>query len=460
MASKLPLSSASAIRAARGPRRRTHAAQTVVAAGTGDGLAVLGAGGGAAPGSAPRSREQAQDVPASYFRDLADLPRLTPETEQLLARRIAVLEEVLWVHLLTFAPLTSHIIAAVEQAAGSELSELRALAATASELLTHEQQTGLALNEAATAAAVRLRARDPERTLVDAALHAARTLAQTAWEPAGTASGNHAQPWRSFTRGAELLSRLVQREKSDFVIANLCLVVCIARRFNYGRMPLSDLIQEGNLGLMRAVERFDYRRGVRFASYAAWWIRHAITRSLAQKGRVVKLPVHLLAAMRHVYKAKRRLEGELGRTPSPEELADAAKQPMDKLAVLDSALVADALSLDRAVTQGEGESFAQRLEDETALAGISERLMHQEHLITVRSLMDRLTPLERDILRLRFGLDCDGDEELTLTEIGKRHSLCRERIRQIQEKVLTRMRKALLRSEEAELSRGRTGREL
>ena len=119
--------------------------------------------------------------------------------------------------------------------------------------------------------------------------------------------------------------------KNEFVKANLRLVVSIARRFNHGRMPLADLIQEGNIGLMKAVERYDYRRGFRFSTYASWWIRHAISRALADKGRAVRLPVHMIDAYHRIAKAQRELQSKLGRQPTTQEIAAATGIEADKL---------------------------------------------------------------------------------------------------------------------------------
>ena len=126
-------------------------------------------------------------------------------------------------------------------------------------------------------------------------------------------------------------NRAAAEARNDFVKANLRLVVSIARRFNHGRMALADLIQEGNLGLIKAVERYDYRRGFRFSTYASWWIRHAISRALADKGREVRLPVHMIDAQHRLAKARRELTGKLGRQPTSEELAEATQMPLDKI---------------------------------------------------------------------------------------------------------------------------------
>jgi len=236
------------------------------------------------------------------------------------------------------------------------------------------------------------------------------------------------------------------RARNDFVKANLRLVVSIARRFNHGRMPLADLIQEGNIGLMKAVERYDYRRGFRFSTYASWWIRHAISRALADKGREVRLPVHMIDAHHRISKAKRELTAKLGRAPTSEEIAVATNIAPAKIEKMRTYLVDQSFSLDRPVNDEDGRSFIEFLVDPAYRDNQPADRMTLDTLTSeVRELLCELKPIEADILRQRFGLD--DDRELTLKQIGQKYNLSRERIRQLQEQALGKMRRALARKE-------------
>jgi RNA polymerase primary sigma factor len=240
--------------------------------------------------------------------------------------------------------------------------------------------------------------------------------------------------------------RAAHDARNEFVKANLRLVVSIARRFNHGRMALADLIQEGNLGLMKAVERYDHRRGFRFSTYASWWIRHAISRALADKGREIRLPVHMIDAQHRLTKARRELTAKLGRQPTTEEIAEATQMPADKVEKMRSWILDQAISIDRPVGDEDGRNLAEMLEDperddNSPTDDLATEAMTQE----VRTLLDELKPIEADILRRRFGLD--DDQELTLKEIGEKYNLSRERIRQLQEQALSKMRRALQRKE-------------
>jgi RNA polymerase primary sigma factor len=376
-----------------------------------------------------------------YFRDMAALDVLRPEEEFVAAREIEGLELALWRQLLGFAPALDTIAAAVE-AAGAPAAELRALRKAA----TAPGKNGVKLVRAIDKAATRLREIDQDKIWADAGLAAVDHLAL------GIGCRGVAAPrMPSRTRGfADWLRRVNQCDRAardarnDFVKANLRLVVSIARRFNHGRMPLADLIQEGNLGLMKAVERYDYRRGFRFSTYASWWIRHAISRALADKGREIRLPVHMIDAQHRLTKARRQLTGKLGRNPTTEELAEVTQMPADKIEKMRSWVLEQSVSIDRPSGDEEGRNLAETLEDpDREPTSPTDDLAFEALTSELKTLLGELRPIEADILRQRFGLVTE--QELTLKQIGEKYNLSRERIRQLQEQALGKMRRALQR---------------
>ena len=230
--------------------------------------------------------------------------------------------------------------------------------------------------------------------------------------------------------------------RDEFVRANLRLVVTMARRYDRGGMPLADLIQEGNLGLMHAVSRFDYRRGLRFSTYACWWIRHAIGRALADKARAVRIPVHMLEAQQQLEKVRQTLVGELGRPPTPQELAKAARVPLAKLNQMHRYIMGQPMSLDRPVHDDDDRSFGDTMADpDTEEHSPADNLTTQTLTSQVKRLLHHLSPIEADVLTKRFGLG--DDEERTFREIGDQYHLSRERIRQIQNSALDKLKRAL-----------------
>ncbi|MBM4377652.1 MAG: sigma-70 family RNA polymerase sigma factor, partial [Deltaproteobacteria bacterium] len=244
--------------------------------------------------------------------------------------------------------------------------------------------------------------------------------------------------YRRYLADVDATYRKQQLAKNRFVKANLRLVVSIARRYNRGKMPLIDLIQEGNIGLMKAVERFDHRRGYRFSTYASWWIRHAINRALADKGRAVRIPVHMLDTYNRVARATQASIARVGREPTIEELEKATGVAREKLDKVKSFSAEAPFSLDRPVGDEDGRKFVDFLEEEDALSPF-DTLANEYWGDEVKRLLTKLSPIESNIIRWRFGLD--NESELTLKQIGDKYQLSRERIRQLQEQALQKMRR-------------------
>jgi RNA polymerase primary sigma factor len=229
----------------------------------------------------------------------------------------------------------------------------------------------------------------------------------------------------------------VRQGKKALMEANLRLVVSIAKRYINHDMPLLDLVQEGNIGLMKAVDRFKYRRGFKFSTYATWWIRQAITRAIADHARTIRIPVHMIETLNRLSRLNRGLFQELGREPTPEEIAKRSGLPIRKVRlILESSK--KPLSIETPI--GEDSDLGDFLEDKRTPSP-SDSLLTQDLTMQVERALEALSPKEAEILRLRFGLGDEGEH--TLEEVGQRFEVTRERIRQIEAKALRKLRSPL-----------------
>ena len=403
--------------------------------------------------SSPRSAisvtsTQGGDTLPRYLKEMSGHGLLTADAELLAAYQVEHTEVLHWAALLSYTESAPLVLGLIQRAAddASEadrpaLPELQEM----SELLrafgpAEELSERIVWRRLAEQLGEKIRVWDPDRELSNRAtelvLKALAPRPGSVPPPAGIVPPPRERYRRRVQASQDARARAVGR----FAEANLRLVVAVARRYKNARLGLADLIQEGNVGLLKAVHRFDHRRGCRFATYAAWWIRHAIGRALADKGRTVRIPAHLGSLSGRVNRATRSLSTRLGHEPTFDEIEAETGISKKTLEQMTLATTRTTVSLEYTSDPSENDSLRDRLPDESELAS-DEQVALVRDMEQLRRALPELREVHAQVLAWRFGLG--DEEELTLEEIGKRWNLSRERVRQIQVRALKELREKL-----------------
>ena len=389
--------------------------------------------------STARASIAAQDPLAAYMEQLSHIPLFSPTEEREEAQRLEALEIFVWREIL-LTPRAVQILhmqldtqqEAVESSVQKLLKSYQRSAARTQKDKLPLPPTREALVEELS---ILLRQEDFDKSLLNNLMQRIR---REVWSRRVLGMSPSFRISHNRLTDLERAGGVALRARNDFVRANLRLVVSVARRYHHSRVPFIDLIQEGNVGLMKGVHRFDHSKGFRFSTYAHWWIRQAIERAIINKGSQVRLPVHIIDSRRQVNRALAKLTQDLGRRPSTKEISAEIEIPVKKVEEIMAGVQQDPISLDDTVSNNDNRKLLDMMNDPSELR-MDEALIRENTHAQVREMLSLLNPIERDIIRRRFGLGNDLDQ--TLEEIGEAYNLSRERIRQIQAQGLQKMRR-------------------